>query len=252
LVLDHIQDRTPGRSITVWTVDPALSVTRERSENAYRLESRVSGVTMSTFFLASRGTEINTLRGSRQPFAGWVVTESTPTPATAFRIDQASEGSWALAVWLTEKPGAASVVSVRPQMLAWTSGERWKLAIPWRGRKAVLERTDRELLLQRGSEVQDTVRIKLAGAPDVTAERAHIRSAFEAVERQFGKRYRDLLHYRRKITYALLAILVVQESMFFLLRNVLRKYRFALRAVLTSAWVIIGAWVVFVYLEGGR
>jgi hypothetical protein len=252
LVLDHIQDRTAGRSITLWTVDPALAVTQEGSENAYRLESRSSGLTMSTFFLASRGTEIKTFKGSRQPFAGWVMNGSTPTPATAFRVDQASNNSWALATWVPEKRGGASAVSGPPEMLDWTSGtsgERWKLNIPWRRGNAIIQRIDSEILVQQGTGALDIVRLKLVGAPSVSAERAVIRSAFEANEREFGKRYRDLHRYRLKVSYLLLTMLALQESILFLLRNAMRRYWFALRTVLTSAWLIMGAWIVFVYLE---
>jgi len=59
----------------------------------------------------------------------------------------------------------------------------------------------------------------LAGAPDVSAERASIRSAFEAVEVRSDKRYKDLYPFRLKITYLLLAILAVQEMAWFLVRN---------------------------------
>jgi hypothetical protein len=252
LVLDHIQDRTAGRSITVWTVDPALAVTQIGSEYAYRLASRGSGLTMSIFFLASSGTEIKTFRGSRQPFAGWVMNGSTPMPATAFRLDQASDGSWALALWVPEKRGGASAVAAPPQMLDWTSGERWKLSIPWRGGNAIIQRMDSEILVQQGTGAQDLVRLKLVGGPSVRAERAVIKSAFEANESQFGKRYRDLHRYRLKVSYLLLALLALQESILFLLRNAMRKYWFALRTVLASAWLIMGAWVVVVYLEAGR
>ena len=88
-----------------------------------------------------------------------------------------------------------------------------------------------------------------ASAPDISAERAIIKSAFEAVEIQFGQRYRDLYSYRLKISYLLLAIFAIQEVICFLLRNVMHKYRFALRLALSSAWLVMGAWVIFVYLE---
>jgi len=248
LVLDDVQDRMPGRSITVWTVDPAVVVSHEGSENRYRLRSTGSGLMMSAFFLASEGTEIRTFNGSRQPFAGWVVVGSQPMPSTAFRVDQPSRSSWAAAIWVAEKPGASSM-SAGAKMLEWSSAERWRLSLPWRRGNAIVQRIGSEILLQRSTGVHETLRIKLLDAPDVSAQRASINSAFQAVESQFGKRYRDLHRYRLKITYLLLAILALQESVFFLLRSVMHKHWFALRAAVTGGWLIVGAWVMFVYLQ---
>jgi len=249
LVLDLTQDETPRRSITLWTVDPSLAVLQEPFQNAFRLGSRSSGAAMSAHFLASEGTEIKTLSGSRQPFAGWVVRERTPTPATAFRIDQPSGNSWAVALWVPERRGGAGAVSAPPRMLEWVNGDRWKLTIPMHRGNVVLQRIDGEVLAQEGAGGQHTIRVKLAGAPDVSAERASIRSAFEAVEVRSDKRYKDLYPFRLKITYLLLAILAVQEMAWFLVRKLMRRFQFAVRLALGSAWLILGSWIVLVYLE---
>jgi len=104
-------------------------------------------------------------------------------------------------------------------------------------------------VLAQGAGALNTVRVTMAGAPDISAQRAVIRSAFEAVEIQFKKKYRDLYHYRLRISYLLLAILVIQEMAWFLVRKVIQRHRFALRTALSSAWLIMGAWIIFVYLE---
>jgi hypothetical protein len=178
-----------------------------------------------------------------------VVIDETPTPATAFRIEQPSGNSWALALWVPEKRGSAGALSAPPEMLEWTSADRWKLRIPLRRGNVVLQRIDGEVLVQEGDAGRHNVSVKLAGAPDVSAQRAVIKSAFEAVETHFKKKYRDLYRYRLKISYLLLAILAIQEAVCFLLRNVMRKYRLALRVALSSVWLIMGAWIIFVYLE---
>jgi hypothetical protein len=248
LVLDQTRDETPRRSITLWTVDPSLTVVQQPFQNAFRLSSRGKG-SISAHFLVSEGTEIKTFRGSREPFAGWVVTGRTPTPATAFRIEQPSGNSWAAALWTPEKRGGAGAVSAPPEMLEWTDGDRWKMTIPMRHGNVVLQRIDGEVLAQDGAGGQHAVRVRLTGAPDVSAERANIRSAFEAVEMQSEKKYKDLYPYRLKITYLLLAILAVQEMAWFLVRKGMRRYRFAIRAALSFAWLVLGGWTVFVYLQ---
>ena len=115
------------------------------------------------------------------------------------------------------------------------------------GGNVVLQRSGGEVLVQHGAAPRDTVRVALAGAPDISAETAVIRSAFEAVKNQ-SKKYRDLYRYRLKISYALLAILAIQELTWFLVRRMVQRYRFALRVALGSVWLVMGAWVVFVYL----
>lgn len=232
----------------MWTVDPALTVVQEPFGNAFRLKSRGSGSTMSAYFLASEGTKINTFKGSRQPFAGWVVTEKAPSPATAFRIEQPSDHSWALALWVPEKRGGAGSVSTPPEMLEWISGDRWKVSVPVRRGNVVLQRIDGKVRVQSGAGEQDTVRVTLAGAGDISAERAVIKSALEATEIR-SKTYRDLYTYRLKISYLLFAILAIQEMACFLVRKVMHRYGFALRMGLGSAWLVMGAWIIFVYLE---
>jgi len=75
-----------------------------------------------------------------------------------------------------------------------------------------------------------------------------IKSAFEAVEIH-SQNHRDLYRYRLKITYLLLAILTIQEVAWYFVGKAMQRFRFALRVALSSAWLIIGAWTVFVYLE---
>jgi hypothetical protein len=247
LVLDKIQDRIQRKSVTLWTVDPSLATVQEPSANAFRLKSRANGLTMSVHFLASEGSEVQTFKGSRQPFAGWVAIEGTPTPATAFRIEQPSGNSWALALWVPEKRGSAAL-SAPPEMLEWTNGDRWKLSIPLRRGNVILQRLDDQVFVKNGPGRQTAVRLPLVAAPDISAERAAIKSAFEAVSSQ-STEHRDLNRYRLKISYLVLAILAIQEAVLFLLRNAMRRYRFVLRLALGCAWFTMGAWIAFVYLE---
>jgi hypothetical protein len=248
LALDQIRDETPRRSVTLWTTYPELGVAEGPFENAFRLKSRSGSQTMTALFLASAGTEMKTYRGSREPFAGWVVVDGTPTPATAFRIDQPSQNSWALALWVPERRNGAVAVSTPPEMLDWTSAERWKLSVPLRRGRIVLQRIDADVSVREDAGERGESRVTLVRAPDVSAQRAAIRSAFEAIEVQFKTSYRDLYRYRLKITYLLLAILAAQETLCFLLRNVIGKSQLALRAALGLGWLTMGAWIVFGYL----
>jgi hypothetical protein len=133
-------------------------------------------------------------------------------------------------------------------MLDWTSADRWKLSVPLRRGRIVLQRIDADVSVREDAGERGESRVTLVRAPDVSAQRAAIRSAFEAIEVQFKTSYRDLYRYRLKITYLLLAILAAQETLCFLLRNVIGKSQLALRAALGLGWLTMGAWIVFGYL----
>ncbi len=248
LVLDAIEDQKPRKSITTWTVDPGLAVARGSLKNAYRLISPTDGSAMLALFLVSAGTEITTLKGSREPFAGWVVTEREPSPAAAFMVEQPSQNSWALTLWAPEKRGDASAISSSPQMLEWTNARRWKLNIPLTRGNVVLQRADGEVLVQDAATGPDTVRVALNRAPEISVERAAISAAFEASSTQ-SRRYRPLHRFRLKVTYFLVALLAIQEIVLFLLRRFVQRHRVLLRAGLAAGWLGMGTWIVLVYLQ---
>jgi hypothetical protein len=203
---------------------------------------------MLAVFLASAGTEFGTARGSRQPFAGWVAVDAQPRSAHAFTADQPSRNSWALALWVREKPEEAGTLAAPPAMLEWTDAERWKVRVPLRRAEMVVERTGRELVIQTGAGNPEAVRVALAAPPDVSATRAAVTAAYDA-DKARSVRSKELLGYRVRITYILLALLAVQEAVLLLLRYVVPRYATVMRTAAGLAWLAGGAWIALVYLS---
>jgi hypothetical protein len=245
LVLDHVADNAARKSTTTWTVDPSLSVTRGPFANAYRLEAPAGGAVMTAAFLGSPGTGFTTLKGSRNPFAGWVALESGPVAAPAFMVEQASTNSWALALWVPQDGSAG--LPAAPEMVEWKDAENWSIKVPLPGGVTTVERAGNEYVARLGSDGGKTTRVALAAAPDISAERAAIHASFDALRASSRKRP-DLLGYRIKISCALAVLLVVQEGLYFLLRTRLRGYRVLVRGVLGAAWIAGGVWLAAVYL----
>jgi hypothetical protein len=201
------------------------------------------GRTVSAVFLASPGAKTTVVRGSLAPFAGWVVTESGPQPASAFRIEQPSRDSWALTLWIQNAPGKPALAA-RP-MVEWSGAERWSVSVPLMDGNVVVQRRGNELRAQQGTDISH---LNLVAGPQPATELAALRAAFER-EKAASVKYRELYAYRLKVTLALLALLALQELTLFAVRETIRKHVLAIRTALGACWLILGAWTVFVYLK---
>ena len=242
MVLDEVQDDADRVTVTRWTVDPSLVVQRTGGRNAYRLVAPGGAFAMRVVFLASPQGEPRIVSGSRQPFAGWVVIDREPRPATAFTIEQPSRKSWALSLWMAERDASQSPA---PEM-EWNGAENWTLKVAGRDGTLILQRAGRNLRLDSPGSGRDTVQETLIAGPDVVAQRTATISAFEAGAAQF-RRKPDLHGYRVRITYILLAVLAAQETVLLLLRRKLRRRRL-IRGMLGAVWLAGGAWIALAYL----
>jgi hypothetical protein len=120
--------------------------------------------------------------------------------------------------------------------------------IPLKRGTVAIERAGAQLLA-RDNGSGNTMRAVLAAAPDTSAGRAAILASYEAA-RADSRRMPELWGYRVRISYLLAGVLVGQELLWFLLRKRLAPYRYRVRAALSAAWLVGGAWTAFVYLGG--
>jgi hypothetical protein len=246
LVLDHVRDAAQGSTTTTWTVDPALEVVPGAQPNAFRLIGGASGTAMSAIFASGSALRIERYRGSRAPFAGWVVMAGRPTPAHAFSITYPTGESWALAAWAAEKQGENGAFTAAPEMLEWAGSDRWKLMVPLRSGTITVQRNQAELSVRDEGAGAINGLIPITSAPGEFAARAEVLAAFEAARNRYPP-YREVRAYRVKVTWWLLALLAAQELTLFALRQRLRSRVHAVRLALALGWLIAGAWLVFVY-----
>jgi len=201
---------------------------------------------MAAVFMGVPAPQIGQYRGSREPFAGWVVTGGQPRPAPAFSIVQPAGNSWALALWAAERRGEEEAFAAAPEMLEWTGSDRWKLKVPLRSGTLTVQRTEALLFVQDAE--REPVRTPIASARRESTERDEIVAAYQAAAARYSS-YRDLTGYRITITWILLTLFAAQELGLFFLRRRLGDHGRAIRLALGTGWLAAGGWLGFVYLN---
>jgi len=88
LILDFT-DKAPDEIETLWTLDPRVHVS-PIGKNTYigKIEGETTQIEITFTSFPADALDVTTYRGSRQPFAGWVVTRHHPTAADALMTRQ--------------------------------------------------------------------------------------------------------------------------------------------------------------------
>lgn len=247
LVIDHAQDSKHRDSMHTWTAYPGLQISADSNTNGFFLQGSASATRLFTYFKTANGTGVEHLRGSTDPFAGWIVTEDRKiSKADAFVVRRPSDGSWSLAVWKLVRDGGDETFSSDPRMLEWRDGDNWHVSLPMSAGTIEIRRQGERLIVsdEKGSGRDQS--LVLTKGPDVSPDVARTHSNFAAANAKYEKR-RDLREYRLRVTYVLLALFVLQELFFFVTRRFLGKARGGLRIISALGWAGIGGWLTFVY-----
>jgi Heparinase II/III-like protein/Heparinase II/III N-terminus len=246
LVLDHADDSFRRSSTTNWTFYPDLLITAQDRPGVYIVSSPHSSQVMVSAFSGSEGVNFSVLAGHRTPFAGWVVLDRTPTPASAVVVRQPSNDSWSLATFTLMDSAKARLAPWGGRMLSWIDAEHWALEIPGPSGWTKLMRVDHQVQMQhQGSKNANlVVDLKALDAPE--EETRQVQVAMLDASKNFHK-FRELINYRIRVSYLLFALWIGQEMGVIWVR---RKYSMAMwpvRAGLLFAWAAAGIWVGQIY-----
>ncbi|MDD5330466.1 MAG: heparinase II/III family protein [Sulfuricella sp.] len=247
LVLDRALDGIPRKTTTTWTFYPDLDLSRGALADEFRLSRRQRDACMATFVLGSKGTEISTLKGSKTPFAGWVVVGSQPVPAPSLLVEQPSGGSWAVTLLALEQD-CRERFAAPPKVLAGNGADGWKVSLPLKNGAVEVERTGATVLVTDGSGKTGDRQITLRPAPDLTAERRAIDGSFQSAAMKY-KKYPELFEYRSRLSYLLLGVFLFQEAAVAVCIGRARTYRIPLRMLGIAAWIVGGSLIYLVYLK---
>jgi hypothetical protein len=239
VVVDHVSGPPGGRMRTTWTTAPAVRLEPGAVEGSWVLTAPGTSKALTALLFGSPGTSVAHHRGSLAPFAGWAASDDGPLPTSALVLEQPAEGGWSVAVWLWGRPVAAA-----PSMVRWDGPERWSLSVPVGDGRLRVKRRDRRLLIGEGQERAS--RLRLADAPDPTAAVARIRAARAQTSARYPS-FREHGQSRRRITYAVLALLGLQEATFVLVRRFAPRLGPALRAASVVGWLALVVGLVAVY-----
>lgn len=205
IVLDFAQGPPNAEAEVLWSFFPGTAVSAQ--ENGTYLASQ--GEDEMLVNIADTGNiSHRVVMAERSPWRGWVVKERVPAPAATI---------------LTHFPAGSPLVSsfrvagkeqserIKMELIAQQGPEAWELAIDVAGApKASIKRHPEGHIELKGIGTIGNSRLMLTPEPDVRAERAAIRSAYASLETEFP-RYREVFHYRVRLTKLLLLIAFVQQ-----------------------------------------
>jgi hypothetical protein len=248
IVVDNNTGAKQNRARTIWTTSPDVLLERNSTPNSYDLRVGGSRFALKAFLFGSDGTRIRELRGSLQPFAGWQVVNHTGRPTLALVLEQPADRSWAVAVWRLRDPGRPEAAPAEsPFLRQWNGPERWELIMPQARRAVSIRREPDGIRVDSPGHI--LVAQSLSPGPDVEADRAEIRGAYERTASKYP-RFHDYLRYRWKVTAAVVAVFLLLEACFFGLRRVVGRVPLQLRILSALAWVGLGAWLNVIFFKG--
>ena len=245
VVTDHAVGAPSGVSRTQWGVPPDLTLQATGTAGSYRVHPGGGTQSMSLGLLASQGTIVRQIKGSFDPFGGWVVVGKRPTPADALLVDQPSGDSWSIAVWCLEAASSTMATCPRESGSARFSGdEAWMVSIATRPNPVTIQRDGPSIRLEQPGSSSTPGILSLRSAADTSADLLSVHQAYAAAIARYP-RFRDIGLYRLRITYGIILILALQEIFFALARPA--SHLFRLLAVL--GWLGLGGWLILFYLR---
>jgi len=237
---------------TIWTTLPNVNLVQGTSPGEFSLIAKGKQDYLKSFFLGPPRMKIRSLRGSTDPFAGWVTIDDRPQPAGAIMTEQPVDGSWAVTVWKMQREAEnRGPIDLNPSVLQWTNEHDWDILIPLKpcGRE-VSRRGD--LMAVRG--------VNCSGVPAVSAhlssppasamrEIGMLHAAYQVAAGQYPL-FRNLAPSRQRISFKLLGLLIFQELFLLLVcQKWGRKYVLTLRSLSVFCWLAIAVWVQVFYLR---
>jgi hypothetical protein len=247
IVIDHTSGKENSRTTTTWTTSQEVSLSEGTIPGSYVLEAEKNSASLTKFLLASEDTNIMQFRGSFVPFAGWAANR----PASAIVIEQPGNDSWAVAIWsIQDGISPTSQFKGPPYMENWKCSEKWKIVLPFASSVMNIWREDNRVFVNedvRGSG--SPKEIILSEASQLTNEIADIHTAYENAAKKYPrKRYSYSMARHLKATYFVFIIFLLQEAFFLMYSRISRRFYTGLRGLNLFCWIVVGIWLVTVYL----
>lgn len=253
VILDFAENAKSGVE-TIWTFAPALTLKPLHSGSEFLSSAAEDGrrLTISFAPTARRPTHH---RGSEQPWAGWVVIGGKPQPADALRVSAPGPSSATAAVFRT----AAIAHPASEQHLEFTptpDPDNWSLSMVIEDRRIRLVRSGSEITatgLGGSNQEPETSQLTLIAPPDAGRQTLALEKAYSSAVAAFPP-WRDLFAYRLKLTFAVLAIAVAIEMLYFAITTWLKRrnresHPKLMHLNLVIVWLGIAYWSVAFYLR---
>jgi heparinase II/III-like protein len=261
LVLDAVSDSLKRRSHVVWTASPSMRIRARGAEvakgedggggeKAFDITDTVSAAALKAVVdvlpappPGSAGPAI--LRGSTEPFAGWMSMEKGIRKADALLFDLAS-GSQAAMAWALDTLGqtlaSVTLTEYRPD-------GAWKARIAVRGDTLALACDGQalEITPANGKSGAARLRLELQPAPGPERRYGKMTAAFLEVSGKYTRYQESFAPYREKWILILLGLFCLQEAFFLAMRFFPPAAGLALRGVSLVFWTGLTLWLSLVY-----
>ncbi|MXS85788.1 hypothetical protein ABO04_07690 [Nitrosomonas sp. HPC101] len=244
IIFDHLQNEIPREANTFWTFYPDLTVVPGLAAGSFTVSAPYSAQAMYCSFQTDQGRDVEQLFGSWEPFAGWVTTGQVPVPAETIAVNTNSEQGWQLAVFSLRsqrKDLDDRSVDLVATLTSIDGPDDWVINISGidESDSMTISRNQNHINLLTNGKTVSEKELKLTKQSTLENEAAFVSAAI-GVAAENSTRQLPLISYRLKATYVLLAILIMQEILFFILRRRLPRLATLLRTVSIFAWIGVG------------
>jgi len=247
IVVDFVSGSESARSTTLWTTSHKVKLIELDVFGGFLLRGQLRNDVLSAFFFGSEGVTIDRRNASLSPFGGWEVVQGKALATASVVVEQSADGSWVVAVWRLQESDSTEVgESASPLMTHWQGVDNWAITVPLSSGRLHVQREGRDIRAESSLGGAFT-EARLMIPPNAIDEQAAIGRAYQALVDQYP-RFRIYLSSRRKVTLALLALLLIQEAVFVFLRRLEPKNYIGLRVLNSVCWIAGGAWLVMIYL----
>lgn len=248
LVIDFVAGSAAG-SETLWTLGPRLDLLPGSAAAGYATRPAVDGRRLGIALHAQpEGVAVRALRGSADPFGGWVTVEGEPRHADSLLVRHAAADAVLATLFDVSAAAAAPAVRVDPG----ATPARWSAMLELDGARWRVRRDGGTLTVAPGAGVALALPLQDAKADALDAGRLPIERAYAEAVAAFPP-WRDLWFYRARVSGVLLGLGLVLEVAQAVLGWRQRRRRAAVpgrRWLLghVAVWLLAAGYFRFVYL----
>ncbi len=205
LVLDFIRG-SPGGSETLWTAGVSVGLRAGATGSWFVSDPLASGHRLTLAVHSPvPGLELRLLRGSSQPFGGWVVVGGEPRPSDSVLVGHAGADA-VIATLIDVSVAGGGTVRIEPG----ATPSRWSVAL-FRGDASERVELQGSRLVVSSPSGTSTLLLVPAPAAEIDLAQWRIREAYaEAV--QAYPPWRDLWYYRERVTLGIVGLAVLLEA----------------------------------------
>jgi hypothetical protein len=247
VIVDTGSDATEGSLETAWTMAPRIAVKRGAS-SAYVLSSNEMKGQLRAYLLGPESMKIRSVRGIRDPFAGWVAWGGRPVAANALIVDQPAAGAWAMTIWVLDKAAGAPRTD-GDAALEWSNSRFWKVRVPGANGSWMAKRDGDKISAGLNVSVASLSMGTLKPTPaSVETEIASLHEAFEVAAARYP-RFRNLVRYRIRASVLGIAFFLLQILLLPAYGRLGGTHIFVLRVLTLVAWAVLCIAVPISYLR---